>query len=110
MDQLLGINEPPDGFTDEEKVLVRLMGEHTIESLYGKLPTSRMKAIVALHFELGYSQELIGRMFRISQERVNQEVDNVRKILMGQKFKPHKEKVTISVPDLIKLCHTLLKP
>jgi len=108
--QLMGIKVPPDGFTQEEEVLAKLIYENTIQSIYAKLPTSRMKAIVAMHFELGYTQEMIGEIFNISQERINEEISNIRKILLGKPFKARKEKVKISVSDLLRLCMTLQRP
>jgi predicted DNA-binding protein YlxM (UPF0122 family) len=102
--ELLGIRVPGDGFTEEEELIAKLMFENTIESIYSKLPTSRMKAIVALHFELGYKQDLVAQMFNISQARINQEIENIRKILIGKPFKARKEKVRIAVSDLISLC------
>jgi len=110
MDKVLGIAEPPDGFTPEEKVLLQLAGEHTVESIYAKLPTSRMKAVVAMHFELGYNQEMLARIFNVTQEQIALEIRNIQKVLLGKPYRPHKPKNVIRVEDLLSLCLNLMKP
>ena len=104
---LLGIKNPPDGFTDEEETIKHLLFENTVHSIYAKLPTSRMKAIVALHCELGYTQEMVAKMFSVTQEQISQEIANVRKILKGKKYRPHKRKPVIEVKDLLNICLSL---
>ena len=108
--KILGINPPPDGFNEEEDKIAKLVYEHTVESLYAKIPTARMKAIVAMHFELGYTQETVARVFGISQARVNEEIGNIRKVLMGKPFRPRKEKVRFKAEDLISYCYNVVKP
>lgn len=103
----LGIQQPIDGYTEEEKVLEKLLVETTVHSMYAKLPTNRMKFIVAAHFELGYPQELLSDMLGISQERIVVEIGNIRKILLGKPFKPYKQKGKISVDQLLELCMML---
>jgi len=103
----LEIQTPPDGFTQEESMIARLMYENTIQTVYAKLPTSRMKAIVAMHFELGYTQEMIAEIFAISQERINEEIGNIKKILMGKPFRARREKPQIAIKDLISICMQL---
>lgn len=103
----LGIKTPNDGYTDEEKILERLLVEATVQSLYSKLPTNRMKFIVAAHFELGYPQELLSDMLGISQERIVVEIGNIRKVLLGRPFKPYKQKGKIEIQQLLELCMML---
>lgn len=79
-----GILPPPDGYTSEEKQLERLLGEHSVSTLYAKLPTTRMKAIVALHFELGYKQELVAEIFGVSQSHISQEIKAIRQYFLGK--------------------------
>jgi DNA-directed RNA polymerase specialized sigma24 family protein len=107
---LLEISCPPDGFTEEEDKITKLVFEHTVESLYAKLPTARMKAIVAMHFELGYTQEMVARVFGISQARINEEIGNIRKVLTGKPFRARKEKVKFKAVDLISYCYNVVKP
>lgn len=117
MNPLVGIQTPPDGFTDEEREISRLAAEHTIQSVYGKLPTARMKAIVALHFELGYNQELVADMLNVTQSQISREIDLVRKVLTGKPsrskhgraYTPRRPKQTIRVHDLLELCHLLVQ-
>lgn len=104
---ILGFKYPPDGYTDEEKQISKIIGDLTLTEIYKKLPTSRMKALVALHYDCGYPQELIGTIFDISQERVVEELGNIRKIFLGKSFRPHKPKTKISVDQLLKVCMML---
>ena len=106
---LLGLNTPPDGFTEEERAIKHLLFENTVHSIYAKLPTSRMKAIVALHCELGYTQEMVARMFGVTQEQISQEIGNVKRILTGKRYRPHKRKPVIDVQDLLNICLALQK-
>lgn len=84
MNPLLGIQTPPDEFTDEESQIAKLVAEHTIQSVYAKMPTSRMKAIVALHFELGYNQELVAEMLNVTQSQISREIELIRRVLMNR--------------------------
>lgn len=102
-----GIQTPPDGLTDEEKILQRVLAEESILNLYDKLPTSRMKFIVAAHFELGYPQTLIAKMLDISQPRINKELENIRKVLENKPFRPYKRKGKVSIEKLLELCMML---
>lgn len=104
--KILEFKTPSDGLTDEEKKIEKALGDATIQLLYSKLPTSRMKAITALHFELGYKQEVIAEMFGISQPAVVQELNIIRAILMGKKHKPHKATVRIGVEDVLSFITT----
>lgn len=106
----VGIQIPPDGFTELEKELSKIVAANTVQSLYAKLPTSRMKAIVALHFELGYTEEEVAEMFGISQERLSVEITNIKKILTGKRFRPHMKPNSIRMADLISLCFSLAQP
>jgi len=82
----LGINEPPDGYTAEEEKLAELLGEHTVQSLYAKLPNSRMKFIVATHFELGYPQDLVAEMLGISQPSLVDQIGLIQKVFLGKEY------------------------
>jgi len=104
---ILGIKEPLDGFTPEEKELEKLLSELTMEQIYAKFPTSRMKFIVAAHFELGYSQELVAKMLRVTQATINEEISLVRGVLMNKPYRPQKKKEIIKVEDLFKLMLSL---
>ena len=73
---------PPDGFTPEEEQIVATI---TVDHIYKKLPTSRMKAIVAMHFELGYPQEWVADIFNVTQEQIALDIRNIREILLGRK-------------------------
>lgn len=104
---LLGVQTPSDGFTEEEKKIIRVLGSNTIADLYSKLPTNRMKAIVAMHFELGYDQETLGKIFEVRQEQIALDIKMAKTVLMGKAYRPHKKKGTIRVSELIKLCMAL---
>lgn len=108
--QLLELKDPRDGFTDDEKQISKLLVENTIYSIYAKLPTSRMKAITALHFELGYPQELVAEMFGVTQEQVALDIQNIRKVLTGKPYRPHRTKKSIRLSDLMSICLTLAQP
>ena len=98
----MGINEPPDGFSDIEKSLAFLLAENTIQSLYAKLPTPRMKFIVASHFELGYPQEDVAQMLGIKQSSLVDEINLIRRVLLGKPYKPRRTKRTIKQEELLK--------
>ena len=85
--QSVGLQEPQDGYTPEEEVLEKLIADATIQSLYAKLPTSRMKFIVAACFDCGYPQETVADILGVTQARIAQEVDMIRRILLGHKYK-----------------------
>ena len=78
------LTNPTDGYNRDEKQIIQLLGEHTITELYTKLPTSRMKAIAALHFESGYKQEVLATIFNCTQERISQEVSIIKKLLLNR--------------------------
>lgn len=101
--KVLGIKTPPDGMTDEEKVITNLLCNAVVDEIYTKLPTSRMKAIVAMHFELGYDQETLGRIFKVKQEQIALDIKNIKKVLLGKPYKPHKRKLKVSVEDLLSM-------
>ena len=107
---VLGLTEPPDGYTPEEKELIRLLGDATIQALYAKLPTSRMKFIVAAYFELGYSQDIIAEILGIAQSTLAEEVELIRKIVLGKPYHPYRKKGTIKVEDIFKLMMCLKQP
>jgi len=107
--KLIGIQPPTDGFNEMEEQLAKVLAENTIQTLYAKLPTNRMKAIVALHFELGYPQELVADMFGVGQDQIAQDVRMVRKVMLGHKYQKHRgtgynqKPKTISLPDLFRV-------
>ena len=101
--QVVGLKQPLDGFTSEEEHLYTLLTDNTIASLYAKLPTSRMKFIVAAHFELGYPQSLIAEILGISQPTLVDQIELIKQILKGKIYKPKKEKVHIKHEDLFKV-------
>jgi hypothetical protein len=91
--RVAGIKSPIDGYTLEERVLEKLLTESTIRSLYAKLPTFRMKAIVALHFELGYPQELVADMMGVAQPSLVDEIALIQQVLLGKIYRPRKNSV-----------------
>lgn len=90
---------PPDGFTKEEKAIARLLTEETVDTLYSKLPNSRMKAILALHFELGYTQDVVARIFGVSQSQISLDIKNIQRILMGGDYQKHTKVVRVKIGD-----------
>lgn len=106
----IGINEPADGYTAEEEKIAELLGEHTVQSLYAKLPTSKMKFIVAAHFELGYPQDLVAEMLSISQPTLSDHIGIIQKVLLGGEYKAFKSRKkstktpsgTVRTEDLLK--------
>jgi predicted DNA-binding protein YlxM (UPF0122 family) len=102
MQQVLGIKTPDDGFDKMEKELIKTLGEDSCVCVYSKLPTSRLKAITALHFELGYNQETIADIFKVSQEQISQNIAVIKRILKGGQFQVHRKVEKISLPELIK--------
>lgn len=85
--KVIGLQSPPDGYTPEESQLEKILGEESVATLYNKLPTSRMKAIVALHFELGYKQELVARVFGVSQPQIGQEIRYIKAVFLNRPFR-----------------------
>lgn len=106
----LGILTPSDGYTEEEKLLQKIITEESLKTLYNKLPTSRMKYIVAAHYELGYSQTIVAEILGITQPSLQDELEHIRRVLKGDPYKPHKHKGTIKIEDLMKLCLLLKQP
>lgn len=101
--KVLGLQEPSDGYTPEEKELEVLIANNTIQTLYAKLPTSRMKFIVAAHFELGYSQELLAEMLNVKQPTLKEEIELIKMVLQGYKYQPRKFKDGLKVEDVISI-------
>lgn len=97
----IGLKEPPDGYTPEEVELEVLIANNTIETLYAKLPTSRMKFIVAAHFELGYPQEVVAEILGIKQPTLFEEIELIKMVLNGYKYKPRKFKDEVSTEDVL---------
>lgn len=95
---------PEDGYTKEEEQLLPVWGDLTLTRIYGRLPTNRMKAIVALHFECGYTQEQVASVFGISQGRISQEIERIKDILKGgegRDYKGNRISNPLNVEDLI---------
>ena len=107
---VIGIGTPSDGFTEVESALKTVLEEESLRTLYAKLPTSRMKFVVAAHYELGYSQQIIADILGITQPSLQDEIKHIRRVLKGQPYKPHKHKGTIKLEDLMKLCLLLKQP
>jgi predicted DNA-binding protein YlxM (UPF0122 family) len=76
--------KPIDGLTPEEKKIIPQLGKLTVSRMYAKMPTNRLKAIMALYYECEYSQETIGEIFGINQSRVAQEIGLIKDILCGR--------------------------
>lgn len=93
--KVLGIKKPVDGYTDEEKLIVDLLCNSVVEEIYQKMPTSRMKAIVAMHFELGYDTYTLANIFGVTQPQIALDIRNIKKVLLGQPYKPQKQKPTM---------------
>jgi len=109
--RMAGIIEPPDGFTDEEKAIARLMTDQTIVGIYKKLPTDRMKAICIMHFELGFTQEVVAEIMDINQSSVSWQIKMIRKVLMGDEYTPHMPKLAKrnkpKLEDVLTMFYTL---
>lgn len=82
MAKVMGFGTPPDGLTEEERQIEKLIGTMAIENLYGMLPTSRMMAIVAMHFELGYPQDAIAAAFRCEQTAIAKEINTIKRVFL----------------------------
>lgn len=106
------MRNPPDGLTEEERIITNLLCDNVVEEIYGKLPTDRMKAITGFHFELGYDQETLGQIFSCKQEQIALDIRNIKRILKGESFKPRKRrniKSTVEVADVLELMMSLTK-
>lgn len=101
--RVVGIRRPKDGYTIEEQTLEKLLAESTIQSLYAKFPTARLKFIVAAHFELGYPQELVAEILGITQPTLVNDIALIQRILLGKPYKPRKTVAAIEVTDLLKV-------
>lgn len=99
----LGMGIPSDGLDDVEKQLQRVMTEESLKLLYSKLPTSRMKFVVAAHYELGYTQQLISEILGIKQGSLVDEIYHIKRVLMGNPYKPQKKSDKVSINDLMNL-------
>lgn len=106
---VFGLGTPSDGLTDDEKSLKSAIVVDSIKTLYGKLPTSRMKLVVAMHFELGYSQEIIAEILSIKQPSLQDEIKHIRRVLSGQPYKPYKKKGAgmVKIEDVMSYLHVL---
>lgn len=105
--RMVGIVEPPDGFTDEEKAIARVLSQNTVVSLYRRLPTPRMKAIASM-LDHGYTQQTIAEIFGCTQERISVEIRTIRKVLKGGQYNPHREK-QVSAADVITMIHSMIQ-
>lgn len=105
--KFLGFNEPEDGFTKVETQLRDLISNNTIQMIYAKLPTARMKFIVAMHFELGYTQEFLAEMLGVRQETLVEEIELIKMVLMGYKYTPKKFKDDVRPADVLNIMLTL---
>lgn len=106
----MGLGTPSDGLTDTEKALKSVIEQESLRTLYSKLPTSRMKFVVAAHYELGYSQELVADILGIKQPSLQDEIQHIRRVLSGQPYKPHKHKGYVRLEDVMKVILLLKKP
>jgi hypothetical protein len=64
-----------------------------------------MKFLVAAHFELGYSQEMLAEILGISQPAVSQELRYIRDVFIGRsrrskQGKPYNPQKSIKTPNL----------
>lgn len=115
---VLGFKTPSDGKTKEEKLLEKEISQNTVYSLYSKLPTSRMKFIVAAHFELGYTQEMIAEILSTSQPNISAEIKTIQDVFIGRsrrsrqgkKYKPKnwRTKPELSPEDVMRTMVTLI--
>jgi predicted DNA-binding protein YlxM (UPF0122 family) len=105
---VIGLKRPIDGYTREEIYLQRLLVYSTIDSLYRKLPTNRMKSIVAMHFELGYPQQIVAQIFDITQQTLADEIEVIKKILLNAgKRTPKKPKKPLSAQQVERILEML---
>lgn len=75
---------PPDGLTPEEEMLQKAICDNTVYTLYQKLPTSRMKFLVAAHYELGYTQEMLAEILGMTQPAISQELKYIKDVFVGK--------------------------
>ncbi len=106
----IGIGTPSDGFDDTEKTLKSVIEVESLKLLYSKLPTSRMKFVVAAHYELGYSQEIVADILGIKQPSLQDEIVHIRRVLKGQPYKPHKHKGMVKLEDVMRMISLLKLP
>lgn len=71
MTGFMGIEPPPDGWTQPEKIILRTV----LVTLYEKLPDLKDKFILMATYESNYTQESIGDMLGISQVAVNKRLN-----------------------------------
>lgn len=107
---VIGMGTPTDGLDDTEKELQRVIQEESLKTLYAKLPTSRMKFVVAAHYDLGMSQQLVADILGITQPSLQDEINHIRRVLSGQSYKPHKHKGTVRMEDVFKALMYLKLP
>ncbi len=98
----VGIQVPNDA-TVEELELASVLANNTIQSLYAKLPTPRMKFIVAAHFELGHTQTEVSEMLGITQPALKDEINLIQRVLLGKPYQPRKKKATVRIEDVMKM-------
>jgi hypothetical protein len=103
----VGLKQPLDGYTPEERWLERLLAKNTIETLYAKLPTERMKFIVAARFELDYTEQMIASILGVSQPSLRDEIDIIRGVFLGRNHQPMKSKERKRIEDVIKILEHL---
>ncbi len=68
---------PPDGLNQIEMEIVAIGRGR----LYQKLGNDRLRFLMAMVFELGYRQEDVAYMLKISQPAISQQLDTIRKQL-----------------------------
>lgn len=107
---VIGMGTPSDGLDDTEKELQRVIQEESLKTLYSKLPTSRMKFVVAAHFDLGMSQQLVADILGIQQPSLQDEINHIKRVLSGKPYKPHKHKGTVKIEDVMKAIMYMAKP
>lgn len=81
MSGFLGIQPPPDGWTQPEKIILRTV----LVNLYDKLPDLKDKFILMATYESSYTQEAIGEMLGISQVAVNKRLNKSLKLLQAHR-------------------------
>jgi len=105
----LGFGTPTDA-DSTTKELASVLQTEALRELYRKLPTSRMKFVVAAHYDLGYSQELVAEILGIKQPSLQDEIKHIRRVLSGQPYKPHKHKVKIEIKDIMAILAIYARP
>ena len=71
-----------------------------------------------MHFELHYTQDLIGRIFGVSQEYVSQEINLIRKLLTnqpdrsrtGKPYQPRRERKRLDLSQVMQVLWILSHP